>query len=51
VLDEAALSPDGRWIAAVAAEAGRTLLYNIPVEGGNPVLLVESTDGVIARPL
>jgi len=34
-------SPDGRWIAFVAASPGRTYLKKIPAEGGTPVTLCE----------
>ena len=51
VLGGPTMSPDGRWIAAVVAEAGMTPLYKIPVDGGAPVRLVESSDGVVSQPV
>jgi Tol biopolymer transport system component len=51
VLGQPDLSPDGRFIAATVAEAEASLVYKIPVEGGDPVRIVSSTDGVISRPV
>ena len=46
-----ALSPDGKWIATVVAEAGVTPLYKIPVDGGDPVRLVDDgSEGVLSQP-
>jgi dipeptidyl aminopeptidase/acylaminoacyl peptidase len=42
IFDQPAVSPDGRWIAAVAGEGAVTSIVKIPREGGNPVRL---TDG------
>jgi hypothetical protein len=51
VLGGPALSPDGRWIAVVATEAGVTALYKIPVDGGAPVRLRDGTEGVVSEPV
>ena len=37
----ASWSPDGKWIAVGGTEAGREGLFKIPVDGGNPVRLLE----------
>ena len=42
VFDDPAVSPDGRWIAAVAGEGAVTSIVKIPRDGGNSVRL---TDG------
>ena len=51
VLGGPALSPDGKWIATVVAEAGVTPLYKIPVDGGDPVRLVDGSEGVLSQPV
>jgi Tol biopolymer transport system component len=40
VRDSPSWSPDGKWIAAVAAEGTEQPIFEIPVDGGDPVRLV-----------
>jgi Tol biopolymer transport system component len=51
VLGGPTMSPDGRWVAAVVAEAGVTPLYKIPVDGGAAVRLVDGSEGVLSQPV
>jgi Tol biopolymer transport system component len=37
----ASWSPDGKWIVVGGSQAGRGGLFKIPVDGGNPVQLLE----------
>jgi len=44
-------SPDGKWVAVVASEGKATPLLKVPVDGGEPVRLVEGVDSVISNPV
>ena len=52
VRDAPSWSPDGKWIAVVAAEGNGAPLFKVPVDGGAPVRLVGGVNiepGLVAR--
>ena len=44
-------SPDGKWVAVIASVFPATTLYKVPVDGGDPVRLLDGADAVLSKPV